>query len=64
MTTAEAAAPTFIANVHREEPWWVIDVPQIGTTQAERTEDIEHMARDLVETVTGSSDVNIRVTFA
>jgi hypothetical protein len=53
--------PTVIANVHREGPWWVIDLPGIGVTQAERTEDIEHMARDLVESLTGSGDVNVRV---
>jgi hypothetical protein len=53
--------PTVIANVHREEDWWVIDLPGIGVTQAARAEDIEHMARDLVESLTGSRDVNVRV---
>ena len=56
--------PTVIANVHREEPWWVIDLPGIGVTQAAHTEDIEHMARGLVEALTGSGDVNVRTNFA
>lgn len=43
-----APVSTYTATAHREGDWWVIDVEDVGVTQAKRLDQVEHMARDLV----------------
>lgn len=42
-------------NVHarREDRWWVVEVDDLGVTQAKTTADVVPMARDYVAAVTG-----------
>jgi hypothetical protein len=46
-----------------EGDYWVIDVPGIGTTQADTVDDIEEMAVDLVTAMTHTApgDVHVQV---
>jgi hypothetical protein len=55
--------PDYIATAIREGDQWVIDVPGVGTTQADSIDDIEKMAVDLVtaKTHTAPADVNVQV---
>ena len=53
----------YTATAVCEGDFWVIDVPGIGTTQADTVDDIEEMAVDLVTamTHTGRQDVHVQV---
>jgi hypothetical protein len=55
--------PDYTATAVCEGDYWVIDVPGIGTTQADTVDDIEEMAVDLVTamTHTGRQDVHVQV---
>jgi hypothetical protein len=46
-----------------EGDYWVIDVPGIGTTQADTVDDVEEMAVDLVIAMThvARQDVHVQV---
>jgi hypothetical protein len=40
---------------------WVIDVPGVGTTQADRVDDLEQMAVDLVTAMTHTAPQDVHV---
>jgi predicted XRE-type DNA-binding protein len=48
----------------REGEWWVIDVEDVGTTQARTLDKIDHMARSLVADLTGSPYESVSVAVA
>lgn len=51
------------ARVHREGPWYVIDVDGYGVTQAESALSTLRMARDLVAMVADVDPGQVAVTF-
>ena len=53
----------YTATAICEGDYWVIDVPGVGTTQADSVDDIERMAVDLVTamTRTAAQDVHVQV---
>ena len=53
----------YIATAIREGDYWVIDVPGVGSTQADSVDDIEEMAVDLVIAMTHAArqDVHVQV---
>ncbi len=53
----------YTATAISEGDHWVIDVPGIGTTEADSIDDLEEMARDLVIAMTHAApeDVHVRV---
>ena len=53
----------YIATAISEGDYWVIDVPGVGTTRADRIDDIEEMAVDLVTAMTHAApqDVHVQV---
>ena len=53
----------YTATAIREGDIWVVDVPGVGTTQADTLDDIHAMAVDLVtaKTHTDSRDVHVDV---
>ena len=53
----------YTATAVREGDLWVIDVPGVGTTQADSIDDIEKVAVDLVlvTTDTAPDDVHVQV---
>jgi hypothetical protein len=53
----------YTATAISEGDYWVIDVPGVGTTQADSVDDIEKMAVDLVTamTHTAAQDVHVQV---
>ena len=53
----------YIATAIAEGDYWVIDIPGVGTTQADSVENIEDMAVDLVTARTHAApqDVHIEV---
>jgi hypothetical protein len=53
----------YTATAVREGDLWVIDVPGVGTTQADSIDDIEKVAVDLVlaTTHTAPDDVHVQV---
>ena len=53
----------YTATAIAEGDHWVIDVPGVGTTQADRVEDLEEMALDLVIAMTHAApeEVHVRV---
>jgi hypothetical protein len=53
--------PDYIATAIREGDQWVIDVPGVGTTQADSLEDIEDMAIDLVTAMTHTAPADVHV---
>jgi hypothetical protein len=42
----------YTGRAWRENDWWVIDVVDVGTTQARTLDKVEHMARSLVADLT------------
>lgn len=60
-----APVSTYTATAHREGDWWVIDVEDVGVTQAKRLDQVEHMARDLVAAMRDveMDDVAVEVLF-
>jgi hypothetical protein len=55
--------PDYTATAICEGDHWVIDVPGVGTTQADGVDDIEEMALDLVVAMTRTApeEVHLRV---
>lgn len=55
---------SYTATAICEGDHWVIDVPGVGTTQADSVDDLEEMALDLViaKTHNAPEEVHIRVT--
>jgi hypothetical protein len=51
----------YTATAIREGDSWVIDVPGIGTTQADSIDDIEEMAVDLVTAMTHTAPQEVHV---
>lgn len=52
--STEIQKKEYVVNVEQSGPFWEIYVPEIDyRTQAERIEQIETRARDLIETATG-----------
>ncbi len=53
----------YIATAISEGDYWVIDIPGVGTTRADRMDDIEEMAVDLVTAMTHAApqDVHVQV---
>ena len=53
----------YTATAICEGDYWVVDVPGIGTTQADSVDDIEEMAVELViaMTHTAREDVHVRL---
>ena len=51
----------YIATAISEGDYWVIDVPGIGTTQADTVDDIEEMAVDLVTAMTHTAPQDVHV---
>ena len=52
---------TYTATAICEGDHWVIDVPGVGTTQAESVDDIEEMALDLVVAMTHTAPEEVRL---
>jgi hypothetical protein len=55
--------PDYTATAICEGDHWVIDVPGVGTTQADSVDDIEEMAFDLIIAMThmAPEDVHVRL---
>jgi hypothetical protein len=55
--------PDYTATAICEGDHWVIDVPGVGTTQADTVDDIEEMALDLIIAMThmAPEDVHVRL---
>ena len=51
----------YTATAVCEGDHWVIDVPGVGTTQADSVEDIEKMAVDLVTAMTHTARADVHV---
>jgi hypothetical protein len=51
----------YTATAICEGDHWVIDVPGVGTTQADTVDDVEEMALDLVVAKTHSDPADVRV---
>jgi hypothetical protein len=51
----------YTATAVSEGDHWVIDVPGVGTTQADRVEDVEEMAVDLVIATTHTAPEEVHV---
>ena len=51
----------FTAAAICEGDHWVIDIPGIGTTQADSVDDLEEMAVDLVIAMTDTAPEEVRV---
>jgi hypothetical protein len=51
----------YIATAISEGDYWVIDVPGVGTTRADRMDDIEEMAVDLVTAMTHAAPQDVHV---
>jgi hypothetical protein len=56
-----AAVTTYKAYVRREGAWWVIDVHDVGVTQARRLDQVDGMARDLVALYTDTDPASVRI---
>lgn len=48
----------------REGEWWVVDVDDVGTTQARTLDKIDHMARSLVADLTGAAYESVSIAVA
>ena len=51
----------YTATAICEGDHWVIDVPDVGTTQAETVDDVERMAVDLVVAMTHTAPADVHV---
>jgi len=51
----------YTATAIREGDYWVIDVPGVGTTQADSVDDIEETAVDLVTAMTHTAPQDVHV---
>jgi hypothetical protein len=53
--------PDYTATAVSEGDHWVIDVPGVGATQADRVEDIEEMTLDLVIAMTHAAREDVHI---
>lgn len=55
----------FHAAAVREGRWWVIEVPDVGTTQGRTTREADEMARDLIATMleVDPATVEVRIDY-
>ena len=51
----------YTATAISEGDYWVIDVPNVGTTRADRIDNIEEMAVDLVTAMTHTAPADVHV---
>ena len=51
----------YTATAISEGDHWVIDVPGVGTTQAERIEELEEMALDLIVAMTHTAPEEVHI---
>ncbi|MET0763879.1 MAG: hypothetical protein ABWY29_03380 [Blastococcus sp.] len=51
----------YTAAAVNEGDHWVIDVPGVGTTQADSIDDLEHMAVDLITAMTHTAPQDVHV---
>jgi hypothetical protein len=51
----------YTATAVSEGDHWVIDVPGVGTTQADRVEDLEEMTLDLVVAMTHAAPEEVHI---
>ncbi|MBB3084436.1 hypothetical protein [Geodermatophilus sabuli] len=51
----------YTATAVSEGDHWVIDVPGVGTTQADRVEDLEEMALDLIVAMTHAAPEEVHI---
>jgi hypothetical protein len=51
----------YTGRAWREDDWWVVDVHDVGTTQARTLDRIDHMARSLVADLTGAPYESVAV---
>jgi hypothetical protein len=51
----------YTATAVSEGDHWVIDVPGVGTTQADRVEDLEEMTLDLVVAMTHTDPADVHI---
>jgi hypothetical protein len=52
---------SYTATAISEGDHWVIDVPGVGTTQADSVDDIEEMALDLIVAMTHTAPEEVHV---
>jgi hypothetical protein len=52
----------YTATAIAEGDHWVIDVPGVGTTQAETVDELEEMALDLVVAMTHSAPEDVHIS--
>ena len=53
--------PDYTATAISEGDHWVIDVPGVGTTQAEGIEELEEMALDLIVAMTHTAPEEVHI---
>jgi len=53
--------PDYTATAISEGDYWVIDVPGVGTTQADGLEELEEMALDLVVAMTHNAPEEVHI---
>jgi hypothetical protein len=51
----------YTGRAWRESDWWVIDVDDVGATQARTLDKVDHMARSLVADLTGAPYESVAV---
>jgi len=51
----------YTGRAWRENDWWVIDVDDVGTTQARTLDKVDHMARSLVADLIGAPYESVAV---
>lgn len=54
----------YTGRAWREGDWWVIDVQDVGATQARTLDKVDHMARSLVADMTGAGYETVTVSVA
>jgi hypothetical protein len=57
-----AAVSQYTGRAWREGSWWVIDVEDVGATQARTLDRVDHMIRSLVADMTGVDYATVAVT--
>ena len=54
---------TYRATAHRDDDWWIVDVTDIGVTQARSISEVYRMASDLVYAMTDEKGAEVEVCF-
>lgn len=52
----------YTGRAWREDDWWVVDVDNVGTTQARTLDKVDHMARSLVADLTRAPYESVAVS--